>query len=403
MKYYFVKTLEDKGRPRVRALSGQTFEDGTPIDTTLNVRADREIRTHYPMGTVYGVKSLSMSAGFLDVELDGDSRPMWPLNVRSYKLDSHKPPIEMVKAYEEFIGVSTKTPKPSTDRSVSVKSYLGRLMGNKRFAPPTIEGQGFFVNSSQWYLLLRNVQNQVNTILLGATGTGKTELVRLICDRLGIECHVYDMGAMLDPISGLLGVHRLSEGGSVFDYAKFTQDIQKPGVVLLDELSRAAVSANNILFPCLDSRRELPVEIAGGGGGMRSIPVHPDCCFVATANVGAEYTGTIAIDRALMNRFFPIKLDYLLQPDEVRLLVKRCAVDTDSARKIAAVCKEIREAFDKGELSCAMSTRESLMAADLVKDGWSPLEAMELVFLPLYEGTDSEGERGIVRRLIMSR
>jgi len=28
---------------------------------------------------------------------------------------------------------------------------------------------------------------------------------------------------------------------------------------------------------------------------------------------------------------------------------------------------------------------------------------MELVFLPLYEGTDSEGERGIVRRLIMSR
>ena len=52
MKYYFVKTLEDKGRPRVRALSGQTFEDGTPVDTTLNVRADREIRTHYPMGTV---------------------------------------------------------------------------------------------------------------------------------------------------------------------------------------------------------------------------------------------------------------------------------------------------------------------------------------------------------------
>lgn len=136
---------------------------------------------------------------------------------------------------------------------------------------------------------------------------------------------------------------------------------------------------------------------------MRSIPVHPDCCFVATANVGAEYTGTIAIDRALMNRFFPIKLDYLLQSDEVRLLVKRCAVDTGSARKIAAVCKEIREAFDKGELSCAMSTRESLMTADLVKDGWSPLEAMELVFLPLYEGTDSEGERGIVRRLIMSR
>lgn len=42
---------------------------------------------------------------------------------------------------------------------------------------------------------------------------------------------------MIDPISGLLGVHRLVQGWSVFDYAKFTEDIQKPCIILLDELS----------------------------------------------------------------------------------------------------------------------------------------------------------------------
>ena len=47
------------------------------------------------------------------------------------------------------------------------------------------------------------------------------------------------MGSMQDPLTDLLGSHRLENGSSVFDYAKFVEDVQKPGVILLDELSRA--------------------------------------------------------------------------------------------------------------------------------------------------------------------
>ena len=56
--------------------------------------------------------------------------------------------------------------------------------------------------------------------------------------------------------------------------------------------------ANNILFPCLDGRRTLPVEIADASS-TRSISVHPDVTFIATANIGNEYTGTQDIDEAL--------------------------------------------------------------------------------------------------------
>lgn len=71
------------------------------------------------------------------------------------------------------------------------------------------------------------------------TVTHNTSIIKLACDKLGIPLSVYDMGSMFDPVSGLLGVHRLQEGGvSIFDYAKFTDDIQKPGVILLDEISR---------------------------------------------------------------------------------------------------------------------------------------------------------------------
>ena len=57
----------------------------------------------------------------------------------------------------------------------------------------------------------------------------------------------------------------------------------------------------------------------------------------------------------------------------------------------------------KQEISCSLSTRETLMAAELVADGWTTLRAMELVFLPLFEGTRVDGERGIISKLLMTR
>lgn len=52
-------------------------------------------------------------------------------------------------------------------------------------------------------------------MLTGPTGSGKTQVVELICKQLGIPCTIYDMGAMHDPISDLLGVHRLDDGKSI--------------------------------------------------------------------------------------------------------------------------------------------------------------------------------------------
>ena len=238
--------------------------------------------------------------------------------------------------------------------------------------------------------------------MVGPTGTGKTELVMLACEKLGIDCHVYDMGSMYDPVAGLLGVHRLMEGGiSTFDYAKFTQDIQKPGVILLDELSRAPITTMNILFPCLDSRRMLPVEIAGGND-VRSIKIHPDCCFFATANVGAEYTGTMSMDRALVNRFFPLELDYMPREVETRVIATRCKIPSSEAKILVRVADTIRSMYRKQELQASLSTREVLLAGELVADGWSVLNAMELVYLPLFEGTRLEGERAVVTNVLMA-
>lgn len=403
MKFYFFKTMVDKGRNRLRPLSGQTMLDGSPIDPTLNVQSDKALRMSYPLGTVFGSADIKLCSGYYD------AGPIFPLGLRhdEYKFESHRPPEALQRAYEEFIGAGTTEStdgfrEDSSPEEASSSSLLYKMKRNKAFAVPKVAKDGFYVDPDNWYLLLRNISNQVNTMMIGPTGTGKTELVMLACERLGIPCHVYDMGSMYDPVAGLLGVHRLQKGGiSTFDYAKFTKDISEPGVVLLDELSRAPVTTNNILFPCLDSRRTLPVEIAGGED-LREIKVHPDCCFIATANVGAEYTGTMSMDRALVGRFFPLELDYMPKDKEESVLSKRCGVSAMIAKHIVTAANNVRSLYKKQEISCSLSTRETLMVAELVADGWDFLRAMELVFLPLFEGTKAEGERGIVSKILMS-
>lgn len=402
-KYYFLRTLVEEGRQRCKALIGQTFEDGAKVDSTVNVSADRALRDAYPTGTTFVTNSLRAASKYYQA---GNIYPIGILD-SDYRDPKHRPTEEMLRAYEIFIGATdlsdSVSPKEKESSKTTSKSLLGKMKLNPELKIPSIGSEGFYVDSDVWYLLMRNIQNQVNTMLIGATGGGKTELVLLACKKLGISCSVYDMGSMYDPVAGLLGVHRLQKGGvSVFDYAKFTRDISKPGVVLLDELSRAPVTTNNILFPCLDSRRKLPVEIAGGED-LREIEVHPECCFIATANVGVEYTGTMSMDRALVGRFFPIELSYMPPEQENKVLVKRCGISISDATNIVKVANSLRNMYNKQEISSSISTRETLMVGDLVADGWDLVRAMELVLLPLFEGTRSDGERGIVCRVISSR
>ena len=57
---------------------------------------------------------------------------------------------------------------------------------------------------------------------------------------------------------------------------------------------------------------------------------------------------------------------------------------------------------EKSELSTSVSIRETLMVSSLVSDGWSLGDALGLIYLPLFDGNKSEGERSTVYKLILS-
>lgn len=409
MKYYFFKTVRDGSRNRLNPLPFQTASDGTAIIQKLNTQVaagGMKLREAYPIGTVFcsSMCELSARAG-TPYYCAGDIYPILEGN-SNYDFNLPTPTKEMLDAYDEYKqaakqeAASTLFAGQNTPTAPKKLSLLDKIRSDKRYAVPDIDKDGFFVKDTDWYILVRNILTKTASMITGPSGTGKTELITLAGKKLGLEVCIYNMGTMLDPISGLLGVHRLVQGGSVFDYAKFTEDIQKPCIILLDELSRAPLSANNILLPCLDSRRELPVDIAGGNG-LRNIKVHPDCVFIATANIGAEYTGTSQMDRALVDRFFMHELEYMDADNEERVLAKRCGIEASEAKIIVETARTVRNLYSKGELSSTVSTRETLGAGRMVADGWSVLEAMERSFLPFFEGTRTEGERGVVYKTFL--
>lgn len=308
------------------------------------------------------------------------------------------------KATEEEYG-ELFTTKSTFDPSKSyklnpVKTSNDSINKNKLdiVQKPTIKDNGFYIEDLTWKYLIRNIKRNKPTLMIGPTGTGKTELVMLACKTLGISCEIHDMGSMQDPLTDMIGSHRIKNGNSTFDYAKFVEDVQKPGVVLLDELSRAPLMTNNILFPCLDARHELPLEIADSEG-PRSVKVHPDCVFIATANIGSEYSGTNEIDAALLNRFLPLKVNYMPIEHEINVLVKRCGITNVEAQTIVQFANLMREANKNGVVSMPVSTRENIAMGELVADDFTIKEAIELVVCNKYNDDEMIDIKQIMMKL----
>lgn len=293
-------------------------------------------------------------------------------------------------------------PVPVKTAGTGGTTLLDTLLANPAHKRPTSK-DGFHVNELIWNTLLVNLKTKTNTLLTGPTGTGKTEIVRLLCEKTGTPFTIIPMGSITDPTEQLVGKMDLSPlpNGNVetkFDWADFALAIQRPGVVLLDEINRIPRNGYNALFSVLDGTRQLPA-FGAKGTDKRMIDVHPDCVFFATANLG--YAGTEELDEALANRFLPMELDYLPVNMEANVLTKLYGISKEDATNIAELATDIRKAAKGGTLQHCISTRETKKCAQYVQWGFTLEQAIEITFLPKFEGgiteKDPNCERGTVR------
>jgi MoxR-like ATPase len=260
------------------------------------------------------------------------------------------------------------------------------------------------MNELKWKYLLRSAVRARNIMMTGPAGSGKTMAAKALVSALKRPFFYFNLGATQDPRAALIGnTHFNKSTGTYFSESAFIKAIKTPyAVVLLDELSRAHPEAANILMTVLDqTQRYLRLDEQDNSP---IVEVAKGVTFVATANIGSEYTATRVMDRALLDRFVTIEVDTLNADQEYQLL-NMLYPDTnqDDLKAVAEIASHTRDQVksEVGKLTTAVSTRISVEMAGLLYDGFNLLEAAEVAIFPFYSqdgGMDSE--RTYIKQLV---
>ena len=256
----------------------------------------------------------------------------------------------------------------------------------------------------KWKYLIRSAVRAKNIMMTGPSGCGKTMAAKALVNALDRPDFYFNLGATQDPRATLIGnTHFDKNKGTFFAESAFVKAIKTPNaVILLDELSRAHPDAWNILMTVLDGgQRYLRLDEAEGSPIVK---VAEGVTFIATANIGSEYTSTRVIDRAILDRFVTIEMNVLNDEQEFGLLKFMFPeVNEYDLKAIAEIAHHTRtqSMSDSGKVTAMVSTRASVEMAGLIYDGFDLFESAEISIFPFFSndgGVDSE--RTYVKQLV---
>jgi len=267
-----------------------------------------------------------------------------------------------------------------------------------------LKPQGLVMTELKWKYLVRSAVRGKNILMTGPAGCGKTMASKSLVNSLDRPDFYFNLGATQDPRATLVGnVHFDKKKGTFFSESVFVKAIQTPNaVILLDELSRAHPDAWNILMTVLDEgQRYLRLDESDG---QQTINVAEGVTFVATANIGNEYTSTRVMDKALMDRFIIVEMDVLNSEEEHGLLNYMFPhVESELLKSVAEIATQTRSESksEAGRLSTGISTRTSVEIAGLLYDGFGLDEAAEVTVYPQFSDDGGlESERTYVKQLV---
>ena len=289
--------------------------------------------------------------------------------------------------------------KEEADQHLELKVEVNKVNTFNNSTPP----KDFYIDELKWKFLVRNIEKGKNIMMTGPSGCGKTDATFKAAEALGREVMYFNLGATQDPRSTLIGnTHYNKDSGTYFSESSFVSAIQKENaVILLDELSRAHPEAWNILMTVLDPiQRYLRLDEKDDSP---TIKVANGVSFIATANIGMEYTATRVIDRAILDRFSLIEMKPLSQENEYTLLKgKFPSIDEKLLFNLCAIVGDIRKELssDTPRLSTMVSTRNTIEIASLLDEGFSLDNAAELLIYPLFPNDGNDSERVFTKQLI---
>ena len=233
-------------------------------------------------------------------------------------------------------------------------------------------------------------------LFLGPSGCGKTTSAEHLAERAGLPFVKVDVAAMTDPESwfGTREVEAV-DGTSVTTYrpSTFVEWVQQPCVLLLDEINRVRDEHRNIILPLTDGTFAVTNPLTG-----ETVKRHPGCIIVMSGNRGLQFTGTYAVDPALMTRAYVLEFSYLPEKEETKVVLERYPrLHKRVASTLVRLANETRQRAAKDPDFIGVSTREVLAAAKQIQRGVDPDLAISVSILNV---ASTEGGEDSVRAAI---
>ncbi len=220
--------------------------------------------------------------------------------------------------------------------------------------------------------------------LIGPTGTGKTHIVYLIGDLMGLPIWEVNCGlqtSSYDLIGRFVGL-----GKENWIDGQVTTWLKKGGILYIDEANMMKQDVATRLNPVLDTRGHLVLTEKDN----EVVPRHKFAyCIIAMNPFSTEFAGTKKLNAAFRRRMSVwINFSYQsigdnISPREAELIMKRSGCEEEIAYQILRVGAEMRRQYQAGDLPYGPSPRDLINWAVLCKDGVDPVKGAEETLVAL--------------------